>query len=68
MCSCLNTDTALLLRSACLCVCSLSVRFMPDSAVDPVELFSSVTFFLKDLFVECFHIQKIMFRFFVVLL
>lgn len=39
--------------------------FRASSAVDPVELFSSVTF-LKDLFVECFHIQKIMFGFFFV--
>lgn len=35
---------------------------MPDSAADPVELFSSVAF-LKNLFVECFHIQKVMFAF-----
>lgn len=45
------------LRSLC--------TFRASSAVDPVELFSSVTF-LKDLFAECFHIQKIMFGFFVV--
>lgn len=48
-----------------MCPCSLRVDFMPDSTVDPVELFSSVTFF-KDLFAECFHIQKIVFGFFVV--
>lgn len=48
--------------SACMCPCSLCARFMPDSAADPVELFSSVAF-LKNLFVECFHIQKVMFAF-----
>lgn len=48
-----------------MCPFSLCVRFMPGSAVDPVELFSSVIF-RKDLVVECFHVQKIMFGFFVV--
>lgn len=48
--------------SACMHPCSLCARFLPDSAADPVELFSSVAF-LKNLFVECFHIQKVMFAF-----
>lgn len=50
-------------RSACMCPCSLCVHFMPDSTADPIELFSSVAF-LKNLFVEYFHIPKVMFGFF----
>lgn len=54
--SCSNTQ-ATILRDQYTCVPALCPCFMPYSALDPVELFASLTF-LKDPSVECFHAKK----------